>query len=123
MPVVPSTTTSKSRRLVPSRRQWLTEQRGTLTRQPVPEQRRIKISVTVREGVLAAIDEEAKALGTNRSRLIDDVLARWRVEQRRHALARQYATPLTPAQREESTAWAAIYDVAAADMVADAAQH
>jgi hypothetical protein len=87
------------------------------------EQRRVKISVTVQAGVLETIDEEARARGTNRSRLIDEVLAAWRTEQRRQGLARQYATPLTPAQQEESVAWDAIHEVAVAEMLADAANH
>jgi hypothetical protein len=77
--------------------------------------------VTVQAGVLETIDEEARARGTNRSRLIDEVLAAWRTEQRRQALARQYTTPLTPDQQAESAAWEAIHDVAAAEMLADAA--
>jgi hypothetical protein len=85
----------------------------------VSGQRRVKISVTVHPDILAAVDAEAAAQGTNRSHVIGDVLAAWRAEQRRQALVRQYTTPLTPAEADEQATWDAILDAAAADMLVE----
>ena len=108
------------RRLAPIRPLRMRGQQRNSWDSLVAEQRRVKISVTVSASVLDAIDESAQTLGTSRSRLIDQVLAQWRARQRELALARQYATPLTDSQQEESEAWDAIFDATAADMLADA---
>ena len=119
MPVIRAT--GKGIRGASRRRQGPDGRQKAYTRQFTEERRRIKISVTVSPSLLAAVDAEAKANGTNRSRVIDEALVLWHAEQRRQALARQYTTPLTEAQQEEDAAWNAILDVAAEDMLADAA--
>lgn len=117
-------TVIRSRRAITAPRvQTATQRVGSRrarTQRPRSAQPRIKISITLSPALIVAVDEEARAHGTSRSRVIDAVLAAWCAEQRRQALVRQYTMPPTPAQPEEQAAWDAILDAAAADLLTDA---
>jgi len=78
--------------------------------------RKLKVSVTVDEDVLARVDEAAG--DRPRSAVFEEALAAWVGRRRREALDRDieaHYRGLTQIEQEEDEAWAAIGDVAAKD--------
>ncbi len=84
--------------------------------------RRIKVSLTLDESVVKAVDREAakaKKKKPNRSEVVEHALRLWIRELKRMKLdmeIEEYYRSLTPKDREEDAEWAGLGDVAVRDI-------
>ena len=85
------------------RRQRTGEMRG------MGRPRRVRVTATLDQGVVVALDQAAKRQGLpSRSRALEAVLAHWMREQRQREIERDmeaYYRSLTPAEKGENREW------------------
>ncbi len=83
-----------------------------------PARRRTKISVTVDQGLLRAVDSFVEHhQGLDRSKVVDQALLAWYAARQDEAMIEQYRSPSSQAEEAEYAAWERIRDAAVSDML------